>query len=148
MIALDTNILVYAEATSDTSDRHVAARSLILQLGPTGAVVPLQVLAEFLNVCRRKAMLAPDSAIARMASYAEIFDTPETQQADLTAAATMAARFGLAFFDALICTVSQRAGAQVLLSEDMADGMIVDQLRICNPFMPRNRDLLNALLGA
>lgn len=138
MIALDTNILVYAEAASDPSNRHMAAQKLILRLGAPGAIVPLQVLAEFLNVCRRKALLSTGKAVARVGGYMDVFDIPETTPDDLLAAAQYAERDKLAYFDALICAVASRAGATILLSEDMADGMEIDGLRIVNPFNLEN----------
>lgn len=147
MIALDTNILVYAEATDDPSERHIAARPLILRLGPTGAIVPLQVLAEFLNVCRRKGLLARDDAIRRASGYIEIFQTPETAASDIINAALLTDRYKLAYFDALICAIARRAGAAAILSEDMADGMDIDGLRIVNPFAPANAELLDDLFG-
>lgn len=146
MIALDTNILVYAEAASDPSDRHIAAQQLILRLGSPGAIVPLQVLAEFLNVCRRKALLSTGKAVARVGGYMSVFDVPETTPEDLLAAAQYAGRYQLAYFDALICAVASRAGAAVLLSEDMADGMEIDGLRIVNPFNSGNDPLLGDLI--
>ena len=147
MIALDTNILVYAEAASDLSNRHITAQDLILRLGAPGAIVPLQVLAEFLNVCRRKALLSTGKAIKRVGGYMDVFDIPETAPDDLLAAAQYAARYQLAYFDALICAVASRAGATVLLSEDMADGMEIDRLRIVNPFDPGNEGLIAELIG-
>lgn len=147
MIALDTNILVYAEAASDPSNRHMAAQKLILRLGAPGAIVPLQVLAEFLNVCRRKALLSTGKAIERVGGYMDVFDIPETTPDDLLAAAEYAERYQLAFFDALICTVASRAGATVLFSEDMADGMEIDGLRIVNPFDPEKEMWITALLS-
>jgi predicted nucleic acid-binding protein len=117
LIALDSNILVYAEAANDPSNRHITAQELILQLGAPGAIVPLQVLAEFLNVCRRKALLSTGKAVARVGGYMDVFDIPETTPDDLLAAAQYAERYQLAYFDALICAVATRAGATVMLSE-------------------------------
>ncbi|MBK5265425.1 MAG: PIN domain-containing protein [Alphaproteobacteria bacterium] len=147
MIALDTNVLVYAEAASDPSNRHIAAQELILRLGAPGAIVPLQVLAEFLNVCRRKALLSTGNAVERVGGYMDVFNIPETTPDDLLIAAQYAARYQLAYFDALICAVASRAGATVLLSEDMADGMEIDGLRIVNPFRAGNEGVIANLLG-
>jgi predicted nucleic acid-binding protein len=147
LIALDTNILVYAEAASDPSNRHVAAQELILRLGAPGGIVPLQVLAEFLNVCRRKALLSTGKAVARVGGYMDVFDIPETTPDDLLAAAQYAERYKISYFDALICAVASRAGATVLLSEDMADGMEIDGLRIVDPFKTDSTGLIAEFMG-
>jgi predicted nucleic acid-binding protein len=47
----------------------------------------------------------------------------------------LAARHGFSVYDAMIVAAALIAGCETLLSEDMADGMLVeDQLRIVNPF--------------
>ncbi|MET0370427.1 MAG: PIN domain-containing protein [Sphingobium sp.] len=148
MIALDTNILIYVEATEDRGDRHVAARALVSRLDAAGGIVPMQVLAEFLNVCRRKSILSAQTAAMRASCYMEVFDTPVTTADDLLAGAAIAARYQLAYFDALICAVSRRVGATLLLSEDMADGMEIAGLRIANPFNPSNAAPIEGLLKA
>jgi predicted nucleic acid-binding protein len=51
-------------------------------------------------------------------------------------------RFKLQYFDALIIAVASRAGARILLSEDMHDGLVVDGLRVVNPFVAGNETLL------
>jgi predicted nucleic acid-binding protein len=76
----------------------------------------------------------------------DVFDVPETTPDDLLAAAQYAERYKIAYFDALICAVASRAGATVLLSEDMADGMKIDGLRIVDPFDPGNQALLTHLI--
>lgn len=60
----------------------------------------------------------------------------------------MAARYDLQFFDAVIIAVARRAGATLLLSEDMHDGFVIDGLTIRNPFDAANEILLADLLGA
>ena len=50
----------------------------------------------------------------------------------------MAARYQLQFFDAVIIAVARRAGATMLLSEDMHDGLTIDGLTILNPFREAN----------
>jgi predicted nucleic acid-binding protein len=53
LIALDTNILVYSVLEDEAKRRNSQAVGILQRLGATGAVVPLQVIGEFLNVCRR-----------------------------------------------------------------------------------------------
>ena len=48
---------------------------------------------------------------------------------------TVAERYGLGVYDAMIIAAALNEGCQILYSEDMQNGMVIeDQLRICNPF--------------
>jgi predicted nucleic acid-binding protein len=70
------------------------------------------------------------------------FDCPETGSADLLEAFDLAERKMLQYFDALIVAVTKRAGATILLSEDMHDGLEIGGLKIVNPFVAANETLL------
>ena len=146
MIAIDSNILVYAQQDADGQDRHLRALDLIAGAIAVGAIVPVQVLGEFLNVCRTKLGRSPRDAVEQVADYLLVFECPPTGIDHLTDAAFLADRAGLQFFDALIVVVAARNGASVLLSEDMQDGLQVEGLRILNPFNPANRDAMERLL--
>ena len=142
MIALDTNVLVYAEIANLDDPRHQIAVNLLKKSAFVESAVPVQVLGEFLNVCIRKLGVAPIAAIEQAEDLLRIFDCPTTEAADLIEAAALIARFKFAFFDAVICAVALRVGATILLSEDMHDGMDVDGLKIVNPFAMANENLL------
>ena len=138
MIALDTNILIYAVGGSDPKQRDEIAKALIRRLPPVGAIVPVQVIAEFLNACRRKKILSMAKALVRADEFLMAFTSPCSLTDDLLDAGALSARIQLAYFDALIITVAARAGATLLLSEDMQDGLEVDGLRVVNPFVAAN----------
>ena len=55
-IALDTNVLAYAEGINGAERRDVAL-NLIRRLPQEAAVIPVQVLGEFFNVLVRKGCL-------------------------------------------------------------------------------------------
>jgi predicted nucleic acid-binding protein len=148
LIALDTNILIYAEDAEDSDGRREQALALMDVLAPVGAIIPLQVLGEFLNVCRSKGILAFDLAATQASLYAATFDAPPTALDDLLDGATLAAQHRLQFFDAVIIAVARRAGATILLSEDMHDGLVIDGLTVLNPFNDANAPLLADMLGS
>ena len=146
MIAFDTNVLIYAEDASDEGGRHARAATLLSRLANTGALIPVQVLSEFVNVCRNKALVPLDLAVEKVGNYRLLFETPLTEVVDVQKAALVARRYKLQFFDALIVVVAARAGASILLSEDMQDGLEIEELRIINPFNPANHDAIERLL--
>lgn len=142
MIAVDTNILAYAQGEADPLGRHLSAASLMKKLVPIDAIIPVQVLGEFMNVCIRKFGLAPTDAMAQVEDYRLIFRCPVTQTEDIVEAAALLGCHNLAYFDALIVTVAARAGATMLLSEDMQDGLEIGGVRIVNPFVTDNEAML------
>lgn len=148
MIAFDTNILIYAVSSHDASDRHSKSIELIERAAPTGGIVPLQVIGEFLNVCRQKRVVAPKRAATRASEFLQGFNCPETKQSDLLMALDLADRNMLQYFNALIITIAQRAGATMLVSEDMHDGLDIEGLKIVNPFAAANETLLADYFGS
>lgn len=146
MIALDTNILVYAIDRGDP-ERMAQAVRLLGRCASANAVVPLQVMAEFFNACRKRRKLSQADARLRVEAWTAVFNVPLTRSADLIDGSRASERYDLQFFDALICAVSRAAGATVLLSEDMHDGLNMDGLVVLNPFNPANDARIEAALG-
>jgi predicted nucleic acid-binding protein len=146
LIALDTNILVYSAAATD-DPRHLKALDLLDKLGATGAILPLPVIGEFINACRKKQLAPSELLAARLAVWTEAFDCFPATVDDYRVAAILADIHKLQYFDALIVTVARRAGAAILLSEDMQDGLEVDGLTIVNPFVVVNDAVLAERLG-
>jgi predicted nucleic acid-binding protein len=142
LIAFDTNILIYAEYPYDPNGRHEIAVQLPEKLSIDQNIIPVQVLGEFLNVCRIKRIISLDLAANKVTNYAKVFDAPSTQIADLESAVELSSVYNLQYFDALIIAVASRAGATILLSEDMQDGLEIDGLRVVNPFVAGNDGVL------
>jgi predicted nucleic acid-binding protein len=142
LIAFDTNILIYASELEEPIGRNLMALDLMERLAPQDAIIPLQVVGEYINACRRKEITSLHMACERVNMWMDIYIMPATQPQDYIEAASLLARFNLQYFDALIITVATRAGATMLLSEDMQDGLEVEGLRVVNPFLERNADLI------
>lgn len=146
MIGLDTNVLVYAASAQDQSGRHEVALDLLAQLGATGAILALPVIGELLNVHRKKQFADGPTIMAVMAIWTEAFDCVAAGLDDYLQASVISERFNLQYFDALILAITKRAGATVLLSEDMQDGLTIDGLRVVNPFVTGNQAFIDAAL--
>jgi predicted nucleic acid-binding protein len=142
LIALDTNILAYAVTASDVAGRHEAAMSLLEKLASPGAIVPLPVFGEFLNACRKKKLTELALAQVRVEAWASVYDCLPPLIDDYLAASQLADDHMLQYFDALIISVAARAGATMLLSEDMQDGLEVKGLRVVNPFLAGNAEVI------
>ena len=143
-VALDSNILIYAELEPD-SEKGTRSTDLILRAARDG-VIPVQVLGEYLRFIQRRVPAVFGEAIRQVAIYRASFLTPPTT-ADIVEAASMLARsYSLQLWDCVVCAASVHAGAKVLLTEDMQDGRSLEGLRLVNPFAPANTGAIDALL--
>lgn len=148
MIAVDTNILIYAISPEDDPGHSAAALNLLDQMSIIRPILPLQVVGEYLNVARRNAGINLVDAVARIEVIMEVYRCEPSIASDFLMAVDVSARFNLAYFDSLIVTVAQRAGAVLLLSEDMHDGLEIDGLKIVNPFLAANDTVLADYFGS
>lgn len=143
--AIDSNILIYALGSGDP--RNAVAQALLEKALACAPVIPLQVLAELFNVCRRKGIAPSNHVRARVSEWQMLARFPPTGFQDLHRASLLSETHRLQYFDALIVSVSLSAGCTVLLSEDMADGTRFEGLTIWNPFNAANVDQITALLN-
>lgn len=139
-VALDSNILVYAELEPE-SEKGQRAASLILRAAADG-VIPAQALGECLRVVQRKAPGAFAEAVRQIALYRNVFRVPPTTEAVVASAAELALAHNLQIWDAIVCATSAQAGAKALLSEDMQDGRMLGGLKIVNPFKTSNNETI------
>lgn len=136
MIAIDTNILVYAvQDRAAETGKQERARGILLEAMQTAGIVPIQVLGEFLAVIGRKVPDREEEARRAIANIAATCATPPTTIDALLAAQTLAARYRLQYFDALIVAVAASAGADILYSEDMQHGLVAGDMKVVNPFL-------------
>jgi predicted nucleic acid-binding protein len=148
LIALDTNILIYAITDDEAEGRHQRACDLLLEIAPSYPILPLPVVGEFLNVCKKRKSASFTSAIERADRIIQNYNCIPAMPSDYLRAGTTSHRYRIQYFDALIITVAARAGATMLLSEDMQDGLEVAGLRIVNPFAAANEALLVDYFGS
>ena len=143
-VALDSNILIYAELEPD-SDKGKRCIDLILRAARDG-VIPAQVLGEYLRFIQRRAPAAFEEAIRQTRIYQATFLTPPTTAGIIDRASDLANAHRLRFWDCIVCAASMQAGAKTLLTEDLQDGRALDGLRLLNPFAATNAQAIDALL--
>ena len=126
---VDTNVLLYlASGDAQRADR---AEAVIAE----GAIISVQVLNEIANVLRRKMRMPwPDTHLFLDMIRALLTVEPVTWETHETGL-RIAERYGLSIYDAMIVSAALMAGCDTLMSEDMQDGLVIDdRLRIVNPF--------------
>jgi predicted nucleic acid-binding protein len=138
VIAFDTNVLIYSVDPRDADRKDTAFRLVAMTLRRGDTLLPLRVLAEFLHVGVRKLRLAYADLSALIDEWRAAATVAPCLPEDLDAALDAHARHGLAIFDALIWAVCERAGASILVTEDLQDGQKLGRVTFLDPFNPAN----------
>ena len=145
-LALDTNILAYAEGVSGAA-RQAAAADLIRRLQGADLVLPVQVLGELLTVLLRKARWARPAARQAVGEWAAGFETRPTSIATFIQATDLTAEHGMPVWDAVILATVAEAGCRVLLTEDFHAGFTWGGVTVVNPFADPPHPLLAVALA-
>jgi predicted nucleic acid-binding protein len=144
-VALDTNVLAYAEGTNGIEKKDAALH--VIQTLPAGAiVVPVQALGELFNVLVLKAKRAAADARAAILSWGDTYEVVDTSSAVMLNATDLASDYNLRIWDAVVLSASAEAGCRLLLSEDLQEGFTWRGVTVTNPFAQTRHVLLRALL--
>ena len=104
----------------------------ILANGPR---ISVQVLNEALVNCRRKAGLDWDETGVFLTGIQTLCTVEDLTVQTHQVGRALAERYQFSVYDAMIVAAALLSGCTTLWSEDMHDGLLVeDQLRIVNPF--------------
>lgn len=144
-VALDTNILAYAEGIN-SADQREAALHLISSLPQDGVVIPVQVLGELFNVLVRKGGKSRREAREALMSWRDTFPTVETSPEVMTMAADLSSVHQLGIWDAVILSAASQSGCRLLLSEDLQSGFTWAGVTVVDPFSDPRPAMLQALL--
>ena len=144
-IAIDTNVLAYAENTNGDARRDIAVR-LVAQLAPESTFLPAQALVELFNVLVRKASWTPAAAERAVLSWGDSFPIIDTSSGVTLLAMTLARDHQLGIWDSIILASAADAGCRLLLSEDLQDGFSWSGVTVANPFSPTPNPLLARLV--
>ena len=134
-VFVDSNVLVYCRDSSDP-EKQSRAQAWMAHLWRSGdGRLSTQVLHEFYVTATHKLRpgLPRDEARADVAAL--MAWRPDPLDGALTVQAwEVEDAYGLSFWDALIVASANRAGCEVLLTEDLQDGRELGRARATNPF--------------
>lgn len=145
-VAIDTNVLVYAEGVNDAAKRDTAI-ALLQMLPPESTFLPVQTLAELFVVLMRKAGRSRADASAAVLSWGDAFPLVESSGDILLAATDLARSHQLSMWDAVVMSAAADARCRLLLSEDLQDGFTWRGVTVTNPFKTDRHPLLDAVAG-
>ncbi len=144
-VALDTNILVYAEGLNGLVRKQVTLQ-LVQKLPQDLIVLPTQTLGELFNVLVRKGGRSADEARSSVLGWRDSYDVADTTAKVLIAATDLASQHRLGIWDSVILATAADAGCRLLLSENMQDGLTWTGVTIANPFASTMHPLLDAII--
>jgi predicted nucleic acid-binding protein len=144
-VALDTNILAYAEGVNDKKTRDQSL-DLVKRLSATTVVLPVQVLGELFSLLVRKAGRTPTQARSAVLHWRNAFNNLTDTSAEVLLAAVDLAQSKISFWDAVILSAAAESGCQILLSEDLQDGFVWKGVTVINPFKKPQPPMLEAIL--
>lgn len=128
----DTDIIACA-ADSAAPDRgkRDAARQLMLSRSIT---ISTQVMAELYAVLRTKLDYSAPAALEWVRAVQG--DTVvELASSDVVQAIAVAHRFDISHWHALILVAAEKAGLDLVYSQDLRHGQTYGSVRVCNPFI-------------
>jgi len=144
-VALDTNILAYAEGVNGAAMKR-AALELVEKIPEGAALLPVQTLGELFNLLVRKAGRTPAKARKAILSWRDAFPLIETSAEVMLAAADLATDHQLSIWDSVVLSAAAEAGCRLLLSEDLQQGFTWKGVTVTNPFSAPKHELLAGLL--
>jgi predicted nucleic acid-binding protein len=132
---VDANVLVYSQDSRDPLKKARVEQWLKRLWQQRTGRTSVQVLSEFFTVATRK--LAPrmhqDVAWAETSRYfawaPKAIDVPLLRRAR-----DIQRRYGLSWWDSMIVAAAQLQDCQILLTEDLQDGMVFGTLAVRSPF--------------
>lgn len=144
-VALDTNILAYAEGVNGRVMKRNALE--IVEKLPQGSVLlPVQTLGELFSLLVRKGRRSPAKARKAVLSWQDAFPLIETSREVMLAATDLAADHQLKIWDAVVLSAAAEAGCRLLVSEDLQEGFTWRGVTVANPFLPKRNELLDTLM--
>lgn len=145
-VALDTNVLAYAEGVGDEI-RCAAAITLIEQLPAELILLPAQTMGELYRVLTGKAKRDPADVREAILAWADSFEVADSSWVAFQSALDLAADHGLQIWDALILSVAADNRCRLLLSEDLQNGFTWRGVTVVNPFVAPLSPLLSNILA-
>lgn len=128
----DTNIVAYAaDSLAASAAKRDAARNLMLSRRITTST---QVMLELYAVLRRKLGYGAADA-AEWVRALQDDSVVSIEPADVVSAIAVAGRFGISHWDGLILVAAEKAGVDIVYTEDLNHGQTYGKVRVCNPFI-------------
>jgi predicted nucleic acid-binding protein len=130
-ISLDTNVLIYNHGI-DGDAKQLIADSLLDNV----PVISTQVISEYLNIIKKISKMNKSDLLRMCAEWLEDCKIQPVSLSTIKLAYHLVQKYDFQLFDSIIVASALEAECDILYSEDMHHGLIVeDKLKILNPFV-------------
>jgi predicted nucleic acid-binding protein len=132
---IDTNVFIYLYSGDEIEKQIIAQRAV----NKYECVISTQVLNEFSSLCIRKLYKKPEEVELAIDEMVEQCDVLTLEKEDIKQALNIHKKFGYNYYDCLMIVSALNSNCDYLLTEDMADGQIIEnRLTIVNIFTKEN----------
>jgi predicted nucleic acid-binding protein len=134
-VFVDSNVLVHAHDL-DARNKRERARDIVRELWENrSGFLSTQVLQEFyVNVTRKIERPLTKSKARELTRNYSLWKTEIIESADVFRASELEESSRISFWDALIIVAASKAGASLVLSEDLNPGQTIAGVTVENPF--------------
>jgi len=130
-VFLDTNILVYLHSATEAKKRDAS----IALLKHYACVTSTQALNEFCNVFIKKYRMPHEVIKKSVVGISWLCHVSDINERVICSAVDINGNYGFSFYDCLMIASAIDNDCEILFSEDMNDGQIIDgKLKIMNPY--------------
>ena len=132
-VFVDTNVLFYSFDGRFPRKQKIAVEALGRIWASRSGILSVQIITELTTNLRKK--LDFDwRKIARIVEPYTHWRIATIEPADALEAIRIASTHRLGYWDSLVIRAASKAGADVLLTEDLSHGQSIEGVRIENPF--------------
>ncbi len=132
-VFVDTNVLFYSLDGRSPRKQKIAADILGRLWAARSGIVSTQVISELAVNLKRKLRL-DWRRIARIVEPYSQWRIATIEPSDVLEAIRIASTHRIGYWDGLVVRAASKAGASVLLTEDLSHGQEIEGVRIENPF--------------
>ena len=132
---VDSNIWIYALTHSQTGAEDIKGRRAQELILSARHSMSAQVVAEVCANLLRKSIATESEVVELIDDFYQEHTVLPVNQHIFRESCSLRTRYSFSFWDSLIVAAALQSGAQILYTEDMQHGLVVDErLRIVNPF--------------
>ena len=128
---VDTNIWLYAFIPTQDPDKSAKSKALIQQ---SDVIISPQVINEVCVNLIKKAQFDESSIRQLINSFYDKYNVVGIDNGTLLKSSELREKHQFSFWDSLIVSSALSGGAEILYTEDMSDGLVIEgHLTIINP---------------
>jgi predicted nucleic acid-binding protein len=127
---IDSNVILYCYM-KDVENKAALALRL---LNNDNCIISSQVVGEVCNNLKKKSGFSPDELKQVIGEFYNEFTVIPVEFDIYYKATELLNRFSLSFWDSVIVSAAILGGADILYSEDMQNELVIESVKIVNPF--------------